>query len=730
MTGRSDHATSHAIGRLLRPRTVAIVGASATPGALGASVLANLRRMGFSGSIHLINPKRDQIDGMPCLQSIDALPEGIDVAILAIPQSGVLEALRQLARRKVGAAIIFSAGFAEGGAEGLAQQREIARVAAESGMIVEGPNCLGLVNFVDGIPLSFVAMPPLRDTHGERIGIVSQSGAMAAVLGVMLINRELALSYSISTGNEAVTGVEDYLEFMLTDPHTRVVALVVEQFRQPARFLDAARRARQAGKTIVLLHPGQSDLARAAAATHTGAIAGDYQLMRTMVERAGVVVAETLEELSDIVEIVARCGPPAAGGTAVITESGAFKALTLDLCERIGLDLPPMSADSNPAVRDALPAFVPVSNPLDLTAQALVDPGLYGRTLAALRDDARVTAIVFAIIQTDETTAAAKFPFIIEAVTARRPDQPILFAGLDDGAVVPSHYIQALRRLGVPYFPSPERAYRALARLSARATQALVAVAPVAPAAVTLPAQGGVIAEHDSKRLLAELGITVPDGRCVTRLEDAQAAARDIGFPVVLKAQSADLSHKSDVGGVVLNLDDADALARGWERLHADIARHRPGLSLDGVLVERMGARGTELIVGARNDPEWGAVLLVGFGGVQAEILKDVRLLPHDLPREAIVSDILRLKSAALLRGFRGGPALDVAAVADVIVRLGRLLAGNPRIQEIDINPLVVHPHGAGAVALDALMVVQRPYEASHVNSHVAHLPNDGIHSS
>nr|WP_284700773.1 acetate--CoA ligase family protein [Robbsia betulipollinis] len=690
---------------MLRPRTVAIVGASATPGALGASVLENLCGMGFSGQLHLVNPNRDEIDGRPCLRAIGALPEGVDVAVLAIPAAGVLDALRQLAQRKAGAAIIFSSGFAESGTAGLALQRELARVAFESGMLIVGPNCLGLINFVDGIALSFVASPPARKTHGERIGIVSQSGALAAVLGVTLTSRELALSYSVSTGNEAATGVEDYLEFMLTDPPTRVIALVVEQFRQPARFLDVARRARRAGKTIVLLHPGQSDRARAAAATHTGAIASDYRLMRTMVEHAGVVVAETLEEWGDIVEIAARCAPVAAGGTAVITESGAFKALALDVCERIGLDLPPMSADSNPAVRDALPAFVPVGNPLDLTAQVLVDPGLYGRTLAALRDDVRVAAVVFVIIQTDETTAAAKFPFIIEAVRAHPPGQLLLFAGLDDGAVVPSRHIRALRRLGVPYYPSPERAFRALARLSARAAHGGVATVPVEPTVVPLPAAGGVLTEHRGKRMLAALGIAVPDGRFVTCCADAQTAARDIGFPVVLKAQSADLSHKSDAGGVVLNLADADALAQGWQQLHTHIASHRPGLILDGVLVERAVAPGLELIVGARNDPEWGAVLLVGFGGVQAEIFQDVRLLPPDLPRDIIMRDILRLKGAALLRGFRGGPVPDVAAVADVLVCLGQVLAGNPRIREIDVNPLRVYPEGA--VALDALLVVQ-----------------------
>lgn len=691
--------------RLLRPRSIAIVGASATPGSLGASVLSNLERMAFDGQIHLVNPNRDEIGGRRCLRSIQALPEGVDAAVLAIPREAVIEAVTALGQRKVGAVVIFSAGFAEGGAEGLAEQEQIARLAARYGMVVEGPNCLGLINFADRVALTFVTMPPLRAEHGARVAIVSQSGAMAVVLGATLISRELGLSYLVSTGNEAASGVQDYVEWLIEDPGTQVIGMIVEQFRQPARFLQAARRARAAGKTLVLLHPGRSESARASAATHTGAIAGDFAVMRSKVERAGVMLAENLEELGDAIEILARCGPIPAGGTAVITESGAFKALALDLAEQVGLELPVMDAASNPGLREALPPFVPVSNPLDLTAQALVDSSLYGRTLEAVLADERIAAVVFAIIQTEETTAAAKFPQVIEAVARLRPAKPVLFAGLDEGAAVPPHYIEQLRALGIPYFPSPDRALRALAHVTQWAGRELAVAGAAATVSIALAPQGGVIPEYRSKDILAALDIPVPRGRLATRLDEALAAAEAIGFPVVLKAQSAQLSHKSDVGGVVLGLADADALAQGWERLHADIARHRPGLELDGVLVEQMGRRGIELIVGGRNDPQWGPVVMVGFGGVQAEILKDVRLLPHDLPREAIVAELGRLKSAALLHGFRGAPPADVDAVAAIIARVGQLLAAEPRISEIDVNPVVVHPAGEGAVALDALMV-------------------------
>ncbi len=690
------------LDRLLRPRSVAIVGASEKPGALGNQVLANLERHGFAGDIHLINPRRGVIAGRQSLGSVDELPEGVDAAVLAIPGAAVLATIRALATRGVGAAVIFSAGFAEGGEEGLAAQREVARIAAESGMIVEGPNCLGLTNYVDGVALTFVETSPERLGDRPGVGIVSQSGAMAVVLGTTLMAKELGVSLSVSTGNEAASGVEDYVDYLIDDPHTHVIAMIVEQFRKPARFLALAERARLAGKPIVLLHPGTSSAARESAATHTGAMAGDWQVMKTKVERAGVILADTLEELGDLTDLALRCGPMPAGGCAVLTESGAFKALTLDLCEKVGLALPAPGEATAAQLRGAIPDFIPVSNPMDLTAQALVDPDLYRRTLAPLLDDERFACIVLGIIQTDEATARLKFEPIIAAIEALRPAKPVIFAGLDDGAPVPPAYVTRLRSLGVAYFPSPDRAFRALAALS-RAAARDFSRAVAAPLAID-PFPAGVIPEYRAKQLLAPLGVPFPRGGFATTIEQATAVAASMGYPVVIKAQAGALSHKSDAGGVILNLVDAAALARGWDDLHANIAYHAPGTVLDGVLVEAMGRRGVELIVGARNDPEWGPVILVGFGGVQAEILQDVRLLPPDLTHAAIAAELRRLKSGALLDGWRGSPALDIAAVADIVMALGRLLAAAPSIREIDLNPVVVYPVGRGAVALDALI--------------------------
>lgn len=685
------------LSRLITPRSVAIVGASPTLGALGNSVLRNLERHAFAGDIHLVNPKRAEIDGRPCFASIANLPDGVDAAVLAIPGPAVLDAVRALAARRVGAAVIFAAGFAEGGEAGLAAQHEVARIAAEHGMVVEGPNCLGFVNFVDGVPLTFVETPP-HPCPGEGIGIVSQSGAMAVVLGTTLMSKALPLTVSISTGNEAASGVEDYVEHLLGDPHTRVIAMIVEQFRAPARFLALAERAREAGKRIVLLHPGTSSAARESAATHTGAMAGDYALMRAKVEAAGVILAPGLEELGDVVDLAYRCPPMSAAGVAVLTESGAFKALTLDLAETLALPLPPPGAATREALAAAVPAFIPVSNPMDLTAQALVDPDLYRRTLAPLLADDAYGAVVLGIIQTDRTTATLKLPPIIDAIAALKPTKPVLFAGLDEGADIPADYVAALREAGVPYFPAPYRAFRALAALRTETPVRAEAV----PIPVTL-AHRGTLPEYLAKQALAPAGIPFPRGVFAATVDAAVEAAASLGGAVAMKAQASALSHKSNAGGVALNLRGEPAVRAAWHAMHDAVAAHAPGIVLDGVLIEAMGERGVELIVGARSDPEWGAVILVGFGGVQAEILKDVRLIAPGLSRAAIVGEIMKLKSAPLLAGWRGSPPLDVIAVADLVMALEGVLAGTPAIREIDLNPVVVYPQGC--VALDALIL-------------------------
>lgn len=703
MTGAGQALAHSAINRLMKPRSIAILGASDRPGSLGASVLTNLERAGFSGDIHLVNAKRDTIGDRPCVRTVDDLPAGIDVAILAIPQAGVLDAVRSLATRDCGAAVIYSAGFAEGGAEGMAQQQEIGRIAREAGMVIEGPNCLGLVNFVDNVPLTFIELPEAKAQGDRRVGVVSQSGAMAAVVATTMIAREVPLSCYISTGNEAASGVEDYVDYLSEDPETAVIAMIVEHFRKPQAFLAAAKRAMAKGKQIVLLHPGSSEAGRESAATHTGAMAGDHDVMRTLVAHAGVILAEGLEELGDIAEIALRCPTLPVDNVAVVSESGALKAMVLDRAEKLGISLPKLTDADSPALREALPPFVPVTNPLDVTAQGLVDPGIYARTLHALNADDRIATIFVPLIQTDFGTSGIKFNAVAAALEERPATKPVIVAGVDEGGGVRDEDVARLRKLGVAYFPTPERVLQALARL-AEASRRATGVTDKAPVDIGGAAAGETIPEYRSKELLAPHGVTFSPCALATDLDGARKVAGELGYPVVLKAQSPLLSHKSDAGGVIINIGDEAALATAWETLAANIAHHRPGLVLDGVLVEKMAPKGVEMIVGARVDPEWGPVILVGFGGVTAELLKDVTLLPPDLSHDAIIAEVLKLRMAPLLTGFRGAAPCDLDALATIVAALGRVVRGTPAIREVDLNPVLVMPKGQGAVALDALI--------------------------
>src|SRR5450631_901621 len=455
-----------AIERMLRPRSIAIVGASPSPGSLGASLLANLERFGFRGDIHLVNAGRQEINGRPCVNSTSALPAGVDCAALAIPRAGILDALAGCAKRGVGGVIIYASGFAEAGPDGGALQAELARVARDHGMAIAGPNCLGHINYVDGIPLTFSACAPVPAAGRRSIGIVSQSGAMATVLRAALHARDIAISFSISTGNEALNGVEDFLDHLIDDPSTHVVLLMVEQFRHPQRFLALARRAHDAGKTIVLLHPGRSAAARVSAKTHTGAMCGDYEVMRTLVVHAGVAVVESLEELIDLGELMIRWRSPPHGGAAVISDSGAFKAMVLDFCESSDLDLPEPSAATKSALCAIAPDLILPTNPLDVTAQSLVDPDLYRKAIVPLLDDERYGSLVLAVVLSSPTHSQRKMAPIIAALEESGPRKPVVFAMLGEDCEVPPEIIVRLRSLGVPFFRSPERALRALARLA------------------------------------------------------------------------------------------------------------------------------------------------------------------------------------------------------------------------------------------------------------------------
>ncbi|MGB3798117.1 MAG: acetate--CoA ligase family protein [Alteraurantiacibacter sp.] len=699
--------TNAQIDRLLRPKSVAVVGASDRHGALGCTLLNNLVQYEFDGDVYPVNPKRDELQGLKVCKSVNELPQGVDCAVLAIPRPFVVETVRDLAANGCGAVVIYAAGFSEAGEEGAKDQAELARISEEYGMIIEGPNCLGCTNYVERIPLTFVETNMMTPPAGKRaVGIASQSGALAAVLATTLHPRGCYVSTSVSTGNEAASGVEDYVEWLVDDPATHVIAMYVENLRRPQAFIAAARRAREAGKPIVMLHPGKSDKAQESAATHTGAMAGDYALMKAKLTREGIIFADTLEELADIANIAVTCASLPGANLAVLGESGALRGLAFDLAQDVGLDLVDLNDENSPEIRAVLPDFVPVSNPTDITAIGLSEPHIYTDLLTALLEDDRIGSVVASIIQSDPITSEIKFPAIQKVLDGRDLGKPLVFAGVDEGANVPQHYIDGLAEVGIPYFRSTERAYRAIARLADLAKRDLEDHSGEPLAIPGLKSETGIIPEYRAKDLLRPLGVPFPESTFAATAQEAAAAADALGYPVVMKAQAAALGHKSDAGGVILNLKSGDDVREAFDRMHGNVANYDANISLDGVLVEKMGTMGVEMIVGAKHDPQWGAVVLAGFGGVTAEILKDVKLFTPDLSVEQVKKGLLALKQAPLLTGWRGSPALDVDALAQMIVTMGRIMTGNPSIREVDLNPVIVYPQGGGVIALDALMLV------------------------
>lgn len=699
--------TNEQIDRLLRPKSVAVIGASDRHGALGCTLLNNLVQYKFKGDIYPVNPKRDELQGLKVYKGPQELPHGVDCAVLAIPRPFVVDTVRALAQNGCGAVVIYAAGFSEAGEEGAKDQEELARISEEFGIIIEGPNCLGCTNYVEGIPLTFVETNMKQPGPNDRaVGVASQSGALAAVLATTLHPRGCYVSTSVSTGNEAASGVEDYVEWLIDDPATHVIAMYVENLRNPQAFIAAARRARAAGKPIVMLHPGKSDKAQESAATHTGAMAGDYALMKAKLGREGIIFADTLEELADIATIAVTCPSLPGANMAVLGESGALRGLAFDIAEDIGLDLIDLNDENSPAIRAVLPDFVPVSNPTDITAIGLSEPEIYTNLLKALLEDDRIGSVVASIIQSDPITSKIKFPPIQKAVDGGDLGKPLVFAGVDEGANVPQEYIDGLASAGIPYFRSTERAYRAIARLADLSKRDLTDNSVAAVKLAGIDAEAGVIPEYKAKALLTGAGIAFPPSQFAATAGDAAAAAETIGFPVVMKAQAAALGHKSDAGGVILNLKSADEVKAAFDTMFANVADYDASIVLDGVLVEKMGKMGTEMIVGAKHDPQWGPVVLAGFGGVTAEILKDVKLFTPDMGKAQVVKGLMALKQAPILAGYRGSPALDVEALADLIVQIGAVMEGNPSIREIDLNPVIIHPVGEGVAALDALMLV------------------------
>jgi acyl-CoA synthetase (NDP forming) len=710
MSGQEAARGPKAVARFLRPRSIAIVGMSSRPGSAGQVVLQSLKINNFSGDIHLVGRSNDPIDGRSVLKSPDELPQGVDLAVFTLPAAGVRAAIEACARRSVGSAMIFAAGFAEVGDH--ATQEAVGKIARAAGLAVVGPNCLGVLNNVDGMLLNMLYAREARRGVEGGVAFVGQSGGLIGHFQRAADGRGLPLTYGISSGNEAGLENTDYLEFLADDPATRVIAIYCEEIRRPAEFLAACRRSRAAGKAVVLMFPGRSTKSRKAAQSHTGALVGDYAVMRTQVENAGAIVVNTMDELMDLVEILLRYPVPPAKGPGILTASGAYVALTNDFAEELGLDIPELAPETIARLKEILPAYGNYGNPLDTTAGFTQE--MLPLATKLLIEDPNV-GMLFVSFPINAGMTVRSFNKGMQD----SPKPKVMVALGDTWTLIPE-ILEAVKESPAVFARSSDRMLRAIAhytrygRLLARSgaeehVGAGFKPAPAAPVPTTTaaPLAKGPQPEWLGKKILAAAGIAVPEGKLAHTVDEAITVASGVGYPVVLKAQAAALIHKTEAGGVALNLSDATALRAAWANMHENIKRVAPKLKLDGMLVEKMSPKGVELMIGAKRDRAWGTALLVGLGGIWVEALGDVQLLPVDADKEQIIEALHRLRGSKLLRGFRGAPPTDVEAVAQAVLALGRLMQTTPGIVEIDVNPLMVHAKGAGATALDALIVAQ-----------------------
>jgi acyl-CoA synthetase (NDP forming) len=698
---------AHRLDPLLNPRSIALVGASNNPGRIGGMPLDLLRHFGYAGEVFPINPKYEEVFGYRCYPDVESLPKAPDLVVLAIGKEDVTPMLERCHALGARAAIVYAAGFAEEGAEGAALQARLESFAETSGMVVAGPNCMGLANLNLNAYTAFAAIfrNVPRQTEPGRVSVVTQSGNVCSALFGLVRKLGVPVSHFINGGNEANVEFAEYLDFLAQDEQTDCVVGYIEQLRDGERFVDAALAFARQDKPLVLYKAGETEKGSEAVRSHTSALAGDLDVYRAAFRQLNVIAADDFAQMADLAWLSGFRKRSGGKRVAIVTMSGAMGAILSDKLILAGLEVPTLPEPLQNTLRSGIPDYGMVSNPVDVTGNIVNSPDFVRTVFSALAtSDAIDTVIVNA--------PGYLLDRMAEPLAEVCAEHDRLFVAVDTGA---AKCREQLAKAGVPVFDDIGRAMRALVpfiqwmdgRAGVRQWDALrTQLADPEPLAADLSA----LDEFEAKRLLAEFGVPSVAEAAAGDADAAAAAAERIGYPVVLKILSPDIAHKTEIGGVKLNLVDSEAVRAAFAEVTARAREAAPQARLNGVLIQKMSKGLAELIVGVTRDPVFGAVLTVGLGGVLTELYRDVshRLLPIDT---AMAQAMLReLKAFPLLDGFRGSPKGDVAAACGAIAGLStaaqRLGAA---VAEIEVNPLQVKPAPEGVAAIDALLLAPKP---------------------
>ena len=709
---------------LMNPRSVAVIGASQRADALpnreprGNRVIRNLKHFGYPGRIVAINPKYSEVMDCPCYPDIGAIPEPVDCVVLAVPNRYVPDLLASAAHAGTRAAVVFAAGFAEIGPEGKARQARLEALSRDRGFLICGPNCYGVLNVYGKAPLFASTIPP--GFLAGPVALVSQSGGLSTTIAnAMMLNRHVGLSHIVSCGNQSGATFEEYFNYLVDDDNTRVIAAFVEGFKQPDKLLAVAQKAAARNKPLIILKGGRSEVSKRAAATHSGSLAGAAEVIDAAFRQSGIVSVRSLNELIDAVsifscEIFVR---HYNGGKriGVLSGSGGECTLVSDAAANVGLEVPALTEATKSQLRETVADFGNMNNPLDGTGAMYDDPNIFPRLLQGLIDDANIDVVTINLEANDprpkELKSGNRFAAAIEKAAASSRKPIACFSSVVGGPVDPD-ILLPLRKAGVPLMEGAECATTTIRNLaeyyefqkSRPANGANDADAP----AVQTQFPSGVLSALEAFQLFQQFGIPVVPTAMTRSADEAVSAAERLGFPVALKIESGDITHKSDVGGVALTLTDASEVREAYARIQSEVARRAPAAKIDGVVVQRMVNEGVEMILGVKRDPLFGPVVLCGFGGLLVELLKDIAVGIPPLSPGLALDMLNRLRGFPLLGGVRGKPPADVDALCEAVAGVSRLAFGlNDQLIGLDINPLIVLSKGQGVVAVDAVVEIK-----------------------